>query len=348
MIADLDRLAQSLVGPAAGRFAFCGIGIATAGATRFHTAAAAGIVASKHSYWRAASITKIITGRVAFEVFKNTGQLDATAEDILGVPFRTPNGAPPTVAQLASHQSGVTDAAGYLIEPDTDITDWLAQRGAAIWSGAAPGAQFEYSNLGFIVLAACAERLGGRFDDLVQRVLLGPMGVDASLNWSRDTLPPSILPTHRREPDGRFVAQIDAPPVRALLPPAYVAGTRPQAFSPQGGLRISLAESLTLASALKDHPRSHGWVAEPARMLGPPQLFQSYAWGAQILDEPTFYPRPLIGHFANAYGFCGGLWRDTEADLSFVYALNGLPMGDEDDGLRPEERAIFDAVAQAA
>jgi hypothetical protein len=75
--------------------------------------------------------------------------------------------------------------------------------------------------------------------------------------------------------------------------------------------------------------------------------FQGYSTGLQILPDPSFYPRPLIGHFANAYGFTGGIWYDRLACAAFTYALNGMPMGDEDDVMSNEELAIFAAVAQA-
>ncbi|MBT8410558.1 MAG: hypothetical protein KJP02_02010, partial [Octadecabacter sp.] len=81
---------------------------------------------------------------------------------------------------------------------------------------------------------------------------------------------------------------------------------------------------------------------------GPDDLFQDYGWGVQILPDPSFYPHPLIGHFANAYGFCGGVWWDAQSEIAFTYAFNGLAVGDDDDALRAEEVAIFNAIAQGA
>ena len=74
-------------------------------------------------------------------------------------------------------------------------------------------------------------------------------------------------------------------------------------------------------------------------------LMQNYGAGLQFLDTLAFYPRPLVGHFANAYGFRGGVWFDAAANLSFAYGLNGFEFGDESDALSPEEIRIFDAVA---
>lgn len=344
---NLDALAKSIV--TSGPFAFCGIGVSQAKDKQFFTATADGILADENSVWRAASISKIVTGRVAGRALCAAGKEQATVEDLLGVPFRAPDGIAPMPAHLASHQAGITDAAGYVIPAGTSLIDWLATVGDGIWSGASPRAQFEYSNLGFIILAACAEcAAGARFDNLADQTFLQPADITASFNWSQHCGMPHVLPTFRRQPDGQFAAQIDAPPTAPDLPAPYVMGSSPHIFLPPGGLRISLRHLTSLGHTLKDHPTHDGWAADPARTVGPPDVFQSYAWGAQIFHDPAFYPRPLIGHFANAYGFCGGVWWDAAADLTFAYALNGLAVGDEGDGLRAQERAIFDAIAQTA
>lgn len=77
-------------------------------------------------------------------------------------------------------------------------------------------------------------------------------------------------------------------------------------------------------------------------------LLQDYDAGLQMLPNPPFYPRPLVGHFANAYGFKRRVWWDSEADLGFAYALNGLPMNDESNAMAEAEIEVFKAVAQAA
>jgi hypothetical protein len=76
-------------------------------------------------------------------------------------------------------------------------------------------------------------------------------------------------------------------------------------------------------------------------------FLESTGPGLLVFDDPAFYPRPLVGHFASAYGIVAGAWHDRLRGASFAYVLNGLPLGDEDDAWRPEERAIFDAVARA-
>lgn len=196
----------------------------------------------------------------------------------------------------------------------------------------------DYSNLGYVILAEVIERLSGQTFAQAAAPLVPDGG---GFNWSgvsADRIA-RALPTYRRDGD-RFVPQIDAPPV-----PAATEGNVAR-FSPQGGLRLSLEGMLALAEGLADADQTVLWhqLDGPGAYLD--GVFQHYGAGLQIFDAPAFYPRPLVGHFGNAYGFNGGVWYDVQAGLSFAYALNGLALGDEDDRFSVQERAIFDAVAQ--
>lgn len=344
----LSQLAETMVSPTGG-FAFCGTGVSGPAGDTFHRATAKGILGDADSYWRAASISKIVTGRVVHDAVQRAGLDTATVQDILGLPFRAPDGTAPTVGQLVSHTAGISDAAGYVVPADVPLPDWLAECNGGFWSGASPGAQFEYSNLGFTILGACGEVASGKPFDALTREYFQSRDIAASFNWTGQATPVHVLPTYRRTDAGQFEAQIDgAGPTVPMAPDPYGLALHHQIYSPQGGMRISLRQLMALGRTLPDPPTGGGWVNDPNRTVGPADLFQSYAWGAQILDNQSFYPRPLVGHFANAYGFCGGLWWDAARDLVFAYALNGLPNGDEGDGLRPQERAIFEMVAQTA
>ena len=100
-----------------------------------------------------------------------------------------------------------------------------------------------------------------------------------------------------------------------------------------------------LARSLKHADPTPFWTPQMGAGDTLSGVFESYGAGLQIFENPSFYPRPLIGHFANAYGFTGGVWWDRARNAAFCYALNGLPMGDESDAFRPEELEIFWAVA---
>jgi hypothetical protein len=110
-------------------------------------------------------------------------------------------------------------------------------------------------------------------------------------------------------------------------------------------LRISLAGALRLAQAIPDNLPTLLWSGDDGPGDYEGGVFDGYGEGLQVLRDPPFYPRPLIGHFANAYGFIGGIWWDAQARTAFAYGLNGLEVGDESDALHPEEAAIFYTVA---
>ncbi len=285
---------------------------------------------------------------------------DADIADVLGWPLRHPEhpDKPLTIGMIASHTASLSDAAGYQIPTGTSLQDWFRNTGTGAFLPHRPGSYFSYSNLGYILLAAVAEAITGeRFDQLAQRLVLGPFGIAGGFNWSGvpATQRRTALPTYRRDSTGlhpqidhTVAAQgISGPDGTEIELSGYQPRTNPGPFSPQGGLRLSLSGALTLAQSLATEDATPLWSPK----MGPGDtgsgVFDGYGMGLQIFDNPNFYPRPLIGHFANAYGFTGGVWWDRQAGAAFAYALNGLPIGDEDDDFGKEELAIFAAVAQA-
>lgn len=335
------------------RFAFCGIGVARGGqAPEYHFSTAPGIQATEQSLFRAASISKIVTAQTLLATSRagdNQRVLDLSIADLLGIPFHHPAHpeTPLTLRMLLCHTASLNDAAGYLIPPGTGLTDWLIARRETLFLPHKPGTYFSYSNLGYILLGAAAEVLGDQpFDHQTREHVLDPLGIDGGFNWAGISQAgwEGRLGTYRR--DGvDLVAQIDGPAASRPVQPDYRPVQDIGQLSPQGGLRLSLSGALQLARSLGHIDPTPLWV--PAMGGGDylDGVFDSYGAGLQIFRNPSFYPRPLIGHFANAYGFTGGVWWDKARNTAFCYALNGLPMGDEDDAFRPEELAIFQAIA---
>jgi len=194
-----------------------------------------------------------------------------------------------------------------------------------------------------------------RFDQLARTNVLDPLGIEGGFAWSG--VPPERredrLPAFRRTFRG-FVPQIDAQVASdglsgpdGIVPELGVPGENPGPLSPQGGLRLSLSGALRLAESLAARPVRRLWTPSHGPGDYGNGFLESTGPGLLVFDNPVFYPRPLVGHFADAYGILAGAWHDRLRGASFAYILNGLPEGDEDDGWRPEELAIFDAVAQA-
>lgn len=357
-IADLQEAVSTLAPP----FAHAAVAIARRGEDPVVALASGPGIRpmTAQSAFRAASISKIVTGQTVWAVLKETpGSADADAGGILGLPLRHPSGAPVTPRQLLCHGSGLWDEAGYLSTRGQSFADWLGGLGGAIWSPDPPGRVYRYCNLGYILAAACAERLAGqRFDRLAQEHVLRPHGIEAGFNWAGldARARRQRIPCYRRDASAEAIAQIDetvaetgasGPGGEAIALDELAPGASALALSPQGGLRISLDNALRLALAIPAMDHTRLWSPETGDMDDPTGVVDAYGPGLMFHDRPDFYPRPLIGHFANAYGFCGGVWHDAARDAALVIALNGLPIGEDADDLRSEERALFAAVARA-
>src|SRR5690606_30978539 len=86
---------------------------------------------------------------------------------------------------LLSHRSSLTDAAGYWQTPLGGELRTLLDDPRAWDARHAPGTWFRYTNLNFPLVAQIMERATGeRFDRLMQRLVLAPLGVEACFNWA--------------------------------------------------------------------------------------------------------------------------------------------------------------------
>lgn len=219
-----------------------------------------------NSVVRVASISKLF---VAFGVMRlveaHKIDLDRDVSNYLSFSFRNPHypNAPITLRALLSHTSSVLDGDGYILPLGANLEK--ESKNPSHWSsGGPPGRFFTYSNFGFIVIGTVVEAVTGeRFDLLMKRLVLDPLGIEACFNWS--ACPPGFVERAATlyrtgidetdwHPDGPWVAQVDD--LKGRLPDcpvrrasesdkcdvaAYKPGTNGSLFSPQGGLRISAA-----------------------------------------------------------------------------------------------------------
>ena len=225
---------------------------------------AAGRAVSADDPVRVASISKLV---VAIGVMRmvEAGQLDLDADvsDALGWRLRHPQfpEVPISLRMLLSHKAGLTDAAGYWQVPlGSELRELLEDPRA--WDAAhAPGDFFRYANLGFPLVAQAMERASGeRFDLLMQRLVLQPLGIAGCYNWAAcdaataalavvlyDAAGQPLRDDHRgRAPD---CAVITAPGAACDLS-RWRAGANGALFSPQGGLRISARDLSTIGRLL--------------------------------------------------------------------------------------------------
>ena len=347
---------------------------------------------------RIASITKLVA-MTAIMTLVEAGRLslDDDAGDLAGFPLRHPSHPTNriTPAMLASHTSGLRNGPSYPVplshalseaftpgERHFDDGGWFAPTSE-------PPGFFAYADVNFAVLAQIAERISGeRFDRFLRRTVLDPLGLDAGLNWSGVSDPVRERASAAcRLVDGVWVPQVDgevplAPAIRVTTPPEapnltaddYVIGENGFVFSPQGGLRASVADLDRLACMYAGHAgvpqvvsrttldrmSAPLWTWDPAHPNGHNDrgLLQSYGLSVHIptgRDGDAFFgpdARDWRGHFGVAYGLQSGLFWNRRDGRTLAYMISGTPRDGEGlSGVRtaasPWEEVIFDAALAA-
>ena len=205
--------------------------------------------------FRIASISKPVVGLLAV-LAEEEGllDLDRDVSDYLGFPLRNPSfpESPITTALLLSHTSSLRDGERYSLPLGYPLRDFFVPGGAGWEEGvhfaavrpdrdASPGRFFCYCNLGFGVVGTILEALyGERFDLLIRRRILTPLGLDASFNVNllSEAAFRNLAVLYRKadsrnvwDPRGPWIPQVDD--YGGVKPPAacpLAAGLGPEAL----------------------------------------------------------------------------------------------------------------------
>ncbi|MGQ0559653.1 MAG: serine hydrolase domain-containing protein [Sphingosinicella sp.] len=326
---------------------------------------------------RIASVTKLVVALGVMRlVEQGTLDPDSDVSGYLGWPLRNPvfPDRPITLRMMLSHTSSVTDAADYVVPLGTRLQGWTARPGV-FDAEHPPGAYFRYSNLNFPLVAAAMERAAGeRFDTLMARLVLRPLGLDACFNWTTCSDDAIARATLLYAPDGA-VLRDDLRGTRPACPvfapegvPCDLAGYRPGdnggLFSPQGGLRISARGLADIGRMLLNRGRHLGEPflseASVAALLTPVWRFNGSngdtdggfycAYGLAVQAIPTRASgcnddlfgdgRARVGHAGDAYGLRSGLWIDPERGTGIAFFATSL--GDDP----PRGRSAFRAIEE--
>ncbi len=236
---------------------------------------------------RIASISKLVTTiGVMRLVEQGKLNLDADVSDRLGWILRNPAfpGTPITLRMLLSHTSSLTDAAGYWNVPLGSSTRLLTDDPKAWDSAHPPGTYFRYTNLNFPLVAQLMERATGeRFDQLMRRLVLFPMKLDACFNWmgcSDSAVQRAVVLYDDKgapQKDDLHGVRPACPVIVSDGEPCDLAREKPGSngalFSPQGGLRISVRDLATIGRMLLNDGTLDGVrILKPSsvRMLATP------------------------------------------------------------------------------
>lgn len=303
---------------------------------------------------RIASITKLV---VALGVMRLVEEgrldLDRDVSDYLGWSLRNPAfpERPITLRPLLSHRSSLKDDIDYAIPFGTTLETALADP-RAFDPAHPPGSHFRYANLGFPVIASVMEKVSGeRFDRLMERLVLRPLGLDACFNWttcSDAAIGRAVVLT---APGGQVLRDDLAgrrPDCPVLAPSGcdlavYALGSNGALFSPQGGLRISVRDLAAIGRLLLNDGRpllrpgslraltAAHWTYDGGNGETDSGFYCAYGLAVQLL--PTATPgcrddlfgggRAMIGHAGDAYGLRSGLWVDGDNAVGIAFFAIG-------------------------
>ncbi len=329
---------------------------------------------------RIASISKLV---VALGVMRMVEQrqldLDRDVSDYLGWRLRNPAfpGRPITLRLLLSHTSSLQDEIDYAIPLGTELREAVADA-RAFDAEHPPGTFFRYSNLNFPVIASVMERVANeRFDRLMERLVLAPLGLDACFNWTTCSDAAVARAVVLYAPDGTVVRDdlggrrpacpVLAPEGAECQTASYRLGSNGALFSPQGGLRISVRDLAVIGRLLLNRGRHGGapllseasiaeitrphWRFDGANGATDGGFYCAYGLAVQLLpvaregcrDDLFGGGRAMSGHAGDAYGLRSGLWVDAAAGTGIAFfATNN---GDDPPHGRSAYRAVEEWLA---
>ncbi|MBM3929152.1 MAG: beta-lactamase family protein [Sphingomonadales bacterium] len=305
---------------------------------------------------RVASVSKLVVALGVMRLVEaGTLDLDRDVSDWLGWRLRNPThpDTPITLRLLLSHRSSLTDGIDYIVPPGVRMQDAVADPKA--WdAGHPPGRYFRYTNLNFGVIATVIERAtGDRFDRVMAREVLAPLGLDACYNWGAGCSDAAIaraVVLYRANGD---VARDDLNGRRPDCPVVAVqgcdlAGYRPgdngAIFSPQGGLRISMRDLGKIGRMLLQNgggflrPESvaaieaAAWTFDGSNGDTAQGFYCRYGLATQTVptrvagceDDLFGDRRTWVGHAGEAYALRSGLWIDRASGRGVAFFASAV------------------------
>ena len=260
------------------------------------------------------SLTKVFTALLLADmVDRRELQFDDPVDRYLPSGIRTPqrSGRAITLADLATHTSGLP-----LFPPITgnpldalarytasDLRSWLT----GFTLSRDPGAQWEYSNVGYCLLGlALANKAGTTYDALLNRRIIDP------LRLKDTTLHPTGEATRRMA--------VGHDPRLAPTPPLDLA-----IFAPAGALRSTLEDLLSFVRAVL--PGSRSPLEGPAQLLVSIRRPAPVIGGDQALGwEVVTGTEPFVVKDGVTAGQAATIVLDAPRQVGVVVLSNALPV----------------------
>lgn len=278
--------------------------------------------------FRTASVAKMVTALLVFRL-QTLGRLSVAEDvgDLLGRRVRNPHcpEAPITLGMLLSHTSGIVDSAAYFAAfgRGAPLSELLEDPRSYL--PAVPGTTFRYSNLGAGMVASLLEkRFDVSFEALIERELLGPLGVTGTFDPSgldaadvADSY--RVLPASRAFCAAQRIASAEPmkepDPERRYLPAAGNLFITAPDLARLALVAWSGGDGFLDARSLEEMRRPvAGWPEKAVNMR--------HGMGLLTLDDPGVCGRTLWGHQGFAYGAVNGVFFDGQGS-GFVLLDSG-------------------------
>ena len=289
--------------------------------------------ATTDSIYLLASITKPMVATAVMQLVER-GRLVLSTPVQRGLPSFAPAASAPglpggeaiTARHILTHTSGLIDLDGDLLERERPDRRRLLEIACTFPLRFAPGSQFQYNSLAFVVLGELIHRLDGRdYPAYLADELFAPLGM-AACGFSAV--------------DPRRAVRCIFPGFPIEMQP-LVAGFYDSMEAPGGGLWGSAADVVAFGRAML-----RGGELDGRRILGQPFVELMTSEQTEGVLEPGTPPR--APHYGLGWGLPtreggmpgsprtfghGGatgtrLWIDPDADLVIVYLTNSWTVGE--------------------
>ena len=242
-----------------------------------------GVPATADDLWHLGSDTKAMT---AYLIAALVGEGKLKWETTVGESFpefaaaaASPEFKTITLRELLAHRSGLPGNIPWGLIPRTQ--EIRRQRLAAVKAASsvklnsAPGAKFLYSNLGYVIAGAMAERAAGEtWEELMKKTVFEPLGMKSAGFGGVGT------PGQIDQPWGHAA---NGQPVKEYGPNA----DNPPVMGPAGTIHCSLADWARFIADILRGARGEKALLNPAlyEMLQTPAFKDNYAFGWIVVDR---------------------------------------------------------------
>ncbi len=332
-------------------------------------------VASEDSIYRIASISKIIVALAAMKLVEEK-KLDLDEDISVYLGFKVRNiyhpDKPITTRMLMTQTSSITD--GFDDEEMTNdeerldtyngvngtfrpvtLEDLLIPNSSVYYNDITfdkqvPGTNFIYSNFGCGILACIVERISGEyFTDYVKKVLLTPLGLDASFRVDEIKNFENVASTYIPQNGEMVINRTKERFLRGVYP-RFEIGQNYR--GPAGGLFISAKDLSVIMQMLINRGTYQGvkvYEAETIELMfvknweGNTDGYRAKGLQMAIMDVNGY---KLYGHFGSAYGVRSFMFFDKDKKEGMCFIANGLMNHSYTDGNPNVHLRMFDVLTK--